>query len=92
MARSSCSASPPPLAPAAPLASLPPEAAVAALGGRAGDRQRRALVCCASSRPDATEALPDAADGACCPTALAALPPRPIYGRAPDAKLPGAGA
>ena len=35
------------------------------------------------------EAYPRAADVLLLPAALAALPPRPIYGRAPDAKLPG---
>lgn len=33
--------------------------------------------------------LPDAARAILLPPAFAALPPRPLYGRAPDAKLPG---
>ena len=33
-----------------------------------------------------TEALPRAADAVLLPAALSTLPPRPIYGRAPDAK------
>lgn len=37
---------------------------------------------------DATEALPDAADARLLPPALRTLPPRPLYGRAPDAKPP----
>ena len=36
----------------------------------------------------ATEALPDAADARLLPPALRLLPPRPLYGRAPDAKPP----
>ncbi|WP_404710578.1 tRNA (adenosine(37)-N6)-threonylcarbamoyltransferase complex dimerization subunit type 1 TsaB [Sphingomonas sp. MMS24-J13] len=37
----------------------------------------------------AEERFPDAADAGLLPDALVALPPIPIYGRAPDAKLPG---
>ena len=37
---------------------------------------------------DATDLLPDAGEAWRLPPALAALPPRPLYGRAPDAKLP----
>jgi tRNA threonylcarbamoyl adenosine modification protein YeaZ len=37
---------------------------------------------------DRRQALPDAADLLLLPPALADLPPRPLYGRAPDAKLP----
>ena len=36
----------------------------------------------------ATEAYPRAADVRLLPPALAALAPTPIYGRAPDAKVP----
>ena len=35
------------------------------------------------------EALPDAAEAWRLTLELTALPPRPVYGRAPDAKLPG---
>ena len=38
---------------------------------------------------DLTDALPDAADVLLLPATLADLDPRPLYGRAPDAKLPG---
>jgi hypothetical protein len=43
-----------------------------------------------SLNPDVTavEALPDARDARLLPSALATLAPRPIYGRAPDAKPP----
>jgi tRNA threonylcarbamoyl adenosine modification protein YeaZ len=75
-----------PLTPLGALASLKPEAALAALAGRPaignGVRFLKAL------DPAATlvDALPRAADAILLPPALAALPPRPIYGRAPDAK------
>lgn len=68
------------------LASLKPEAAIDAIGGRPaignGVRFLRPL------DPGAilVEALPRAADAILLPPALIALPPRPIYGRAPDAK------
>ncbi|GAA0302724.1 tRNA (adenosine(37)-N6)-threonylcarbamoyltransferase complex dimerization subunit type 1 TsaB [Sphingomonas oligophenolica] len=68
------------------LASLKPEAASAVLGGRPaignGVRFLRPI------ETDATlvDALPRAADAILLPPALTALPPRPIYGRAPDAK------
>ena len=67
------------------LASRRPDAALAALAGRpAVGNGVRWL------GPDAIthEALPDAADARLLPDALASLPARPLYGRAPDAKLP----
>jgi tRNA threonylcarbamoyladenosine biosynthesis protein TsaB len=72
----------------ADLASLKPDAALAVLAGAlpagSGVARLRALV------PDlAGDALlPDAAEAWRLPPALAALPPRPLYGRAPDAKRP----
>lgn len=75
-----------PLTPLGALASLKPEAALAALAGRPaignGVRFLRSLGVDALL----TEALPCAADAVLLPPALAALPPRPIYGRAPDAR------
>ncbi len=70
----------------APLASLKPEAAIAAIGGlpAVGNGVHRVLALDPSV--DAAPALPDAADWRLLPAYLAALPPRPIYGRAPDAK------
>lgn len=68
----------------APL-SLRPEAALERIGGTpaigSGVPRLRAL------RPDlaGAEALPSAADIPLLPDALAELPPRPFYGRAPDA-------
>lgn len=74
------------LAPTLAFASLKPEAALALLGGRAavgnGVRHLAALDPALDLRP----ALPRAADAILLPPALTALPPRPIYGRAPDAK------
>lgn len=69
-----------------PLASLPPAEAVAALAGLpvVGSGVHRLLAI--DPGLDAAEALPDAADWRLLPDTLAALPPRPIYGRAPDAK------
>lgn len=76
----------PPLAEDGPLRSLAPDAALAALDGRPaignGVRHLAAL----ASDLDLAEALPAAADARLLPPAFALLPPRPIYGRAPDAK------
>lgn len=75
-----------PIAPIGPLRSLPPEAAAAAfamplvLGSGA-----RALVE-ARGHGEWRDALPRAADALALPPALRGLPPRPIYGRGPDAK------
>lgn len=77
-----------PLMPTEPLASLRPEAAIAALGRRTaignGVRWLTQL------QPDLVtrEALPDAAKAHLLPPDLSTLPARPLYGRAPDAKLP----
>ena len=68
-----------------PLASLKPEAARAALAGRTpvGNGLRWL------GEVDGIAALPDAADALLLPEAFRTLPPSPLYGRAPDAKLPG---
>ncbi|NIJ19987.1 tRNA threonylcarbamoyl adenosine modification protein YeaZ [Sphingomonas naasensis] len=75
-----------PLAPEAPLQSLVPGAALAALGGRAmignGVRHLAAL----DPTLSFTETLPRAEDARLLPAGLARLPARPIYGRAPDAR------
>lgn len=70
-----------------PLASRQPAAALALLGTRpaVGNGVHRLLVL--DPAIDAEEALPDAADAIL--LADDPLPPTPIYGRAPDAKLPG---
>ena len=79
----------PELEPVAPLASLTPAAAIHALGHvpAVGNGVGRLLAI--DPGLDAREALPDAGDALLLPPALLALPPRPLYGRAPDAKLPG---
>ncbi len=75
-----------PFVPLTPLASLPPAEAVLVpdrlVAGSAAD----ALV---SARGDGTARgdLPRAADVRLLPSPLASLPPTPIYGRAPDAKV-----
>ncbi|MGR6329941.1 tRNA (adenosine(37)-N6)-threonylcarbamoyltransferase complex dimerization subunit type 1 TsaB [Sphingomonas sp. XXL09] len=73
----------------APLASLRPEAALAVIGERpvvgSGMRWLRPI----APELAGEEALPNAADAVLLPAALAALPAKPVYGRAPDAKLPG---
>ncbi|QDZ09192.1 tRNA (adenosine(37)-N6)-threonylcarbamoyltransferase complex dimerization subunit type 1 TsaB [Sphingomonas panacisoli] len=65
----------------ADLASLPPADAEARLDGArpVGNGVRFLGV-------EGDDALPDAADAILLPPALIQLPPRPIYGRAPDAK------
>lgn len=75
-----------PLEPSDPLVSLRPDAAVAALGGRraVGSGVRLLLPIDPTLVPDAS--LPDASRANLLPAALTDLPPRPLYGRAPDAK------
>ena len=80
---------PSPLRALGPFESLTPDAARARLAGMAaiGDGLRWLQSDDPRHAPRGT--LPDAADAALLPADLAALPPRPLYGRAPDAKLPG---
>ncbi len=73
----------------APLASLPPEAAAAAVGrlpvyGSAADQ-----IAVLRGSGTAADIVPDARDTRLLPSAFASLPVSPIYGRAPDARLPG---
>lgn len=76
-------------APLDALASLKPDAVIESLGDRYpvgnGVRWLQQVA------PDlaGTPALPDACDALLLPEALRSLPARPLYGRAPDAKLPG---
>jgi tRNA threonylcarbamoyladenosine biosynthesis protein TsaB len=77
-----------PVQPLGDLTSLRPQAALDALEGRlavgSGVRHLMAI----EPGLAAEECWPDAADAVLLPAALAALPPRPLYGRAPDAKVP----
>ena len=79
---------PSPLRPLADLASLTPAAARKRAGGTTlvGDGLR--LLGFGDPRTAPRGALPVAADALLLPAALRSLPPRPLYGRAPDAKLP----
>ena len=75
-----------PLAPADDLRSLrPADAALSILANRVAGSGAEALVS-ARGHGEAVDALPDAADSRFLPLSLRALPPRPIYGRAPDAR------
>jgi tRNA threonylcarbamoyl adenosine modification protein YeaZ len=77
-----------PMQPLGPSASLPPdEAAHLVVEAKAFGSGAPALVA-ARGWGEAIEAWPRAADVTLLPPQFAALPPRPIYGRAPDAKLP----
>jgi tRNA threonylcarbamoyl adenosine modification protein YeaZ len=75
-----------PFAAAAPLVSLPPAGVLHALGERpaigSGVRWLEGL----AAERHFGAALPRAAEAVLLPEALTRLPPRPIYGRAPDAK------
>jgi tRNA threonylcarbamoyl adenosine modification protein YeaZ len=77
-----------PLAPAGPLLSLPPAAVrERATGLRLiGDGVR--WLESGDPRAGPRGPLPRAGDAIFLPPALTQLPPRPLYGRAPDAKLP----
>jgi tRNA threonylcarbamoyladenosine biosynthesis protein TsaB len=74
------------LAPLSALASLKPEAALAMLDGRPAIGNGVRFLETLGDTASLTEALPRAADAVLLPAPLASLPPRPIYGRAPDAK------
>lgn len=77
-----------PLATADALVSLRPDAAITALAGRPAIGNGAQRLIAVDPTLDAHDALPSAADAWLLPADLAALPPRPLYGRAPDAKLP----
>lgn len=67
-------------------ASLRPEAALAALGGRLAVGNGVRFLTALDPDIAVRERLPDAAHAILLPADLVALDPRPIYGRAPDAK------
>lgn len=75
-----------PLGQTGPLASLKPEAALAALAGRPAAGNGIRHLAALDPALDLREALPRAADAALLDPGFTALDPRPIYGRAPDAK------
>jgi tRNA threonylcarbamoyladenosine biosynthesis protein TsaB len=75
-----------PLAPLDPLRSLSPEEAARVIGADLVLGSGAAALVAARGHGEAIDALPRAADARLLPEALRALPPRPIYGRPPDAK------
>lgn len=68
------------------LASLRPEVAFAALGGRTAVGNGVRFLTALDAALDVRDCLPDAGDAVLLPTAFTTLEPKPIYGRAPDAK------
>ena len=75
-----------PLQPLDALRSLTPADAAAAIAAELVVGPGAEALVAARNWGRATGALPRAADARLLPSALAMLPPRPIYGRAPDAK------
>jgi tRNA threonylcarbamoyladenosine biosynthesis protein TsaB len=75
-----------PLAPLDPLRALPPEEAARVIHADLVLGSGAAALVAARGHGEAVEALPRAADARLLPEALRVLPPRPIYGRAPDAR------
>jgi tRNA threonylcarbamoyl adenosine modification protein YeaZ len=75
-----------PLMPAGAFGSLKPDAALAALENRPAIGNGIRWLTALDPALDGIEALPDAADAILLPPGFTDLPPRPIYGRAPDAK------
>lgn len=75
-----------PFAASAPLASLPPGAALDALGDRPAIGSGVRWLDRLEAARNLGSTLPRAADALLLPDAFVQLPPRPIYGRAPDAK------
>jgi tRNA threonylcarbamoyladenosine biosynthesis protein TsaB len=76
----------PPFREDGPFRSLVPEAAIDALGTRAAIGSGIGRLAALAPDLDLREALPVAADAALLPPVFTALPPRPLYGRAPDAR------
>lgn len=70
------------------IASLPPGEAARTVDAPLVVGAGAAALVAARGSGEAMEAVPDAADLVLLPPALAALPPAPLYGRAPDAKIP----
>lgn len=77
----------PALAEATALASLPPADAAALAGNDEVIGSGAATLLAARGDDRGTDRLPRAAEARRLPPAFTSLPPRPIYGRAPDAKV-----
>ena len=75
-----------PLMPRDDLRSLLPEEAAASVSAHHVFGSGAETLVAARGYGEASDALPRAADAALLPLALRSLPPKPIYGRAPDAK------
>ncbi|HEX8482820.1 MAG TPA: tRNA (adenosine(37)-N6)-threonylcarbamoyltransferase complex dimerization subunit type 1 TsaB [Allosphingosinicella sp.] len=75
-----------PMRPLDTLRSLRPDEAAAAIRAHRVAGSGAAALVAARGSGEAVEALPSAADARWLPHALRSLPPRPIYGRAPDAR------
>ena len=76
----------PPYRDTGPFASLKPEAALSALAGRRAIGSGVRFLTALDPSIAADPRLPDAADAVLLPPHWATLEPKPIYGRAPDAK------
>jgi tRNA threonylcarbamoyladenosine biosynthesis protein TsaB len=77
-----------PLAALGELRSLPPAEAALAVPDTLVLGSGAAALVAARGTGTADEAFPNAADARLLPSTLTGLPPTPLYGRAPDAKLP----
>jgi len=77
-----------PLSAADPLQSLRPEVAALAIPDELVLGSGAEALVAARGTGRAKEAFPNAADARLLPAALTDLPPTPLYGRAPDAKVP----
>lgn len=77
-----------PFAVASMLRSLPPAAAAVEISEDLVLGSGAEALVAARGSGRAVEQYPNAADACLLPAALVALPPTPLYGRAPDAKLP----
>jgi len=75
-----------PLAPLGPVHSLAPAAAAGAVAADIVIGPASQMLVAERQRGRAIDMLPRAADAGLLPEALRTLPPRPIYGRAPDAR------
>ena len=75
------------LEPVSELLNLPPEAAAASASAALVVGPAAAELVAARGWGEAIEAWPSAADALAMPAALRTLPPKPLYARAPDAKV-----